>query len=95
MNYSQLIQFKRLEERAFVFLNGKQMMFGFIGMFAGMSAGDKVGLSGWPSWVAAGLFAVVGIVLGGIRCPNSVVPGVIDHKITIVLHVGPIRVIVV
>ena len=64
MSYSQLIQFKRLEERAFSFLNGNQVMLGTFGFFAGMSVANRLGLSGWPVWVAVILFGVFGIFVG-------------------------------
>ena len=66
MAYSQLIQFKRLEERAFIFLNGRQLMLGFFGLFAGFSLADKAGLSGWPGWVAAIGLTGLGLALGGV-----------------------------
>jgi len=65
MSYSQLIQFKRLEERAFVFLNGKQLMLAFFGVFCGMSVANRLHLEGWVVWVAVALFAVLGIAAGG------------------------------
>jgi hypothetical protein len=64
-SYSQLIQFKRLEERAFVFLNGKQLMLAFFGVFCGMSAANRLHLEGWGVWVAVVVFAVLGIAAGG------------------------------
>ena len=48
MSYSQLIQFKRLEERTLIFLNGKQMMFAVFGGFSGLSLANTLDLSGWP-----------------------------------------------
>jgi hypothetical protein len=64
MSYSQLIQFKRLEERAFIFLNGKQVMFSTFGFFAGMSVANRLGLEGWFVWIAVTLFALLGLVVG-------------------------------
>lgn len=66
MSYSQLIQFKRLEERAFIFLNAKQLMFGVLGGFGGMTVGDRLGLNGWLYWLSIGLLVVLGIAAGGI-----------------------------
>ncbi|HID63188.1 MAG TPA: hypothetical protein EYP49_10675, partial [Anaerolineae bacterium] len=65
MNYPQLIQFKRLEERAFIFLNGRQLMLGFFGVFAGLSLANWLKLHGWPVWVAAGVSVVMGVATGG------------------------------
>ena len=65
MSYSQLIQFKRLEERAFIFLNAKQLMFGVFGIFAGMSLANLLGLTGWFVWVAVIIVALIGVVAGG------------------------------
>lgn len=65
MSYSQLIQFKRLEERAFIFLNGKQLMFGVFGIFAGMSLANLLGLTGWFVWIAVIIVALIGVVAGG------------------------------
>src|SRR5262245_55406883 len=64
MNYSQLIQFKRLEERAFIFLNGKQVMLFAFGFFAGMSVANRLGLSGWPVWITVLLFGILGLFIG-------------------------------
>ncbi|GIK42102.1 MAG: hypothetical protein BroJett011_59350 [Chloroflexota bacterium] len=64
MSYSQLIQFKRLEERAFIFLNGKQVMLSAFGFFAGMSIANRMGLTGWPVWIAVLLFGALGLVIG-------------------------------
>lgn len=64
MAYSQLIQFKRLEERAFIFLTGKQLMFAVFGGFGGMSVSSALGLGGWLPWVAIGMMVVVGVILG-------------------------------
>jgi hypothetical protein len=64
MSYSQLIQFKRLEERAFIFLNGKQVMFSTFGFFAGMSVANRLGLEGWFVWISVTLFALLGLVVG-------------------------------
>ena len=66
MNYPQLIQFKRLEERAFIFLNGRQLMFGFVGLFAGMNLAGQLTLEGWPLWVLSLLLSLGGIALGGV-----------------------------
>lgn len=65
MSYAQLIQMKRLEEKAFVFMNAKQLMFGFIGLFAGMSLGKQAGLSGWPVWIAVTVLCLLGVAVGG------------------------------
>lgn len=64
MSYSQLIQFKRLEERAFIFLNGRQMIFGFFGLFTGLSLAGRLDLQGWPVWLATGLAATGGVIAG-------------------------------
>lgn len=64
MSYSQLIQFKRLEEKAFIFLNSKQLMFGFFGLFSGLSIASNLDLEGWPVWVATGLAVVLGVMAG-------------------------------
>ena len=64
MSYSQLIQFKRLEERAFIFLNGRQLMFGVFGGFAGMSLANTLQLSGWGVWLVIGGVILLGIVAG-------------------------------
>jgi hypothetical protein len=64
VNYAQLIQFKRLEERAFIFLNGRQLMYGAFGGFAGMALADKVGVTGWPVMVLVIAMAGLGIVAG-------------------------------
>lgn len=66
MSYSQLIQFKRLEERAFIFLNAKQLMFGVLGGFGGMTLGEQFGLGGWLYWGAIALLFILGIAAGGI-----------------------------
>src|SRR5512136_1119678 len=65
MSYSQLIQFKRLEERAFIFLNGRQLMFGVFGVFSGMSLATNLGLKGWPVWAAVVVIGLLGIAAGG------------------------------
>ncbi len=62
--YSQLIQFKRLEERAFIFLTGKQLMFAVFGGFSGMAVTSTLNLGGWIPWLAIGLMVLVGIILG-------------------------------
>ena len=64
MSYSQLIQFKRLEERAFILLNGKQLMFAIFGGFSGMSLANQFELQGWAVWLAIGLVTLLGIVAG-------------------------------
>jgi hypothetical protein len=64
MGYPQLIQFKRLEERAFIFLNGRQMMLGIFGAFAGMALAEEVGLAGWPSWIFVILLGIAGVLAG-------------------------------
>lgn len=64
MSYSQLIQFKRLEERAFIFLNGKQVMLSAFGFFVGMSLANRLGLKGWPVWIAVILFGLLGLAIG-------------------------------
>lgn len=64
MSYSQLIQFKRLEERAFIFLNGKQLMFGIFGGFSGMALANSLGLIGWTVWIAIVLVTISGLILG-------------------------------
>jgi len=66
VSYSQLIQFKRLEERAFIFLNAKQLMFGVLGGFGGMTLGEQFELDGWLFWLAIVLISAFGIVAGGI-----------------------------
>jgi hypothetical protein len=62
--YSQLIQFKRLEERAFIFLNGRQLMFGVFGFFGGMAAANRLHVEGWFVWVACFIFCAAGVALG-------------------------------
>jgi hypothetical protein len=64
VSYSQLIQFKRLEERAFIFLNGKQVMLFAFGFFAGMSVANRLGLTGWPVWISVSLFGILGLMIG-------------------------------
>lgn len=64
MSYSQLIQFKRLEERAFIFLNGKQLMFGVFGIFGGMSLANTLGLKGWAIWIAVAVISILGVIAG-------------------------------
>ncbi len=64
MSYSQLIQFKRLEERAFIFLNGRQLMFGVFGIFVGMSLANTLGLSGLGVYGAIIIVALFGVVAG-------------------------------
>lgn len=64
MSYPQLIQFKRLEERVFVFLNGKQLMLTFFGLFAGMSIANQLNLKGLGMWVIIVLVGVLGIAVG-------------------------------
>ena len=64
MSYSQLIQFKRLEERAFIFLTGRQVMFAIFGGFSGMSLASQLDLSGWAVWLAIGLVTLAGIIAG-------------------------------
>ncbi len=64
MSYSQLIQFKRLEETAFIFLNGKQLMFGVFGIFGGMSLANTLGLKGWWVWIVVVGVALLGIIAG-------------------------------
>jgi len=66
MNYSQLIQFKRLEERAFIFLNGRQLILGFFGMFGGMVTAYNIGVSGLPVWILSAVLGVLGVVAGGV-----------------------------
>ena len=66
MAYSQLIQFKRLEERAFIFLNGRQLMLAVFGVFSGFLLSDKLGLGGLTGWVMGGVLGVLGIALGGV-----------------------------
>jgi hypothetical protein len=62
--YPQLIQFKRLEERAFIFLNGRQMMFGLVGLFIGIGVANRIGIPKGISWTMGSVFAVLGVVLG-------------------------------
>ncbi len=64
MSYSQLIQFKRLEERAFIFLNGRQLMFGIFGGFGGMALANTLNLVGWPVWLSIALVTLVSVILG-------------------------------
>jgi hypothetical protein len=64
MAYSQLIQFKRLEERAFIFLNGRQMMFAVFGGFSGLSLANALDLSGWLVWIAVIAVTILGVVIG-------------------------------
>jgi hypothetical protein len=64
MSYSQLIQFKRLEERAFIFLTGKQLMFAVLGGFTGLSLANTLNLSGWWVWVAVVAVIILGLVIG-------------------------------
>lgn len=64
MSYSQLIQFKRLEERAFIFLNGRQLMFGVFGVFTGLSLVSNFDLEGWWVWVGVALAGVLGVMAG-------------------------------
>ncbi len=64
MSYSQLIQFKRLEERAFIFLTGRQVMFAIFGGFSGMSLASQLDLTGWAVWLAIGLVTLLGIIAG-------------------------------
>jgi|GEM_PF-2766281 len=64
MAYSQLIQFKRLEERAFIFLNGRQLMFGVFGGFTGLSLANTLNLSGWLVWLTVVAVILLGIVIG-------------------------------
>jgi len=64
VNYPQLIQFKRLEERAFIFLNGRQFMLGFFGIFAGLSLASRLNLHGWPVWVAVVVAGALGVATG-------------------------------
>lgn len=64
MSYSQLIQFKRLEERAFIFLTGKQVMFAIFGGFSGMSLANQFDLTGWGVWLAIGAVTLLGIIAG-------------------------------
>lgn len=64
MAYSQLIQFKRLEERAFIFLTGKQLMFAVLGGFTGLSLANTLNLSGWWVWVAVVAVIILGLVIG-------------------------------
>jgi hypothetical protein len=64
VSYSQLIQFKRLEERAFIFLNGKQLMFAFFGAFCGLSIANQLDLQGWGVWLVVALVSAVGIAVG-------------------------------
>lgn len=64
MSYAQLIQFKRLEERALVFLSGKQLMFSVFFGLLGLMASDWLKLTGWPKWLAAGLLGLAGVIAG-------------------------------
>jgi hypothetical protein len=64
MSYSQLIQFKRLEERASIFLNGKQLMFGVFGGFTGLSLANTLNLSGWLVWLAVVAVTLLGFAVG-------------------------------
>lgn len=64
MSYSQLIQFKRLEERTLIFLNGKQMMFAVFGGFSGLSLANTLDLSGWPVWLAVITVTILGLIIG-------------------------------
>jgi len=64
MSYSQLIQFKRLEERAFIFLNGRQLLYGVLGGFGGMALANKFHLNGLPFWLAIGLLVGLGLLAG-------------------------------
>ncbi|MCL4297948.1 MAG: hypothetical protein KJ077_19555 [Anaerolineae bacterium] len=64
MSYSQLIQFKRLEERAFIFLNGRQLLYGVLGGFGGMALANKFHLNGLPFWLAIGLLVGLGLTAG-------------------------------
>ena len=64
MSYSQLIQFKRLEERAFILLNGKQLMFAFFGAFCGLSIANQFDLEGWGVWLVVALMCTTGVAVG-------------------------------
>ena len=64
MSYSQLIQFKRLEERAYIFLNGKQLMFGVFGGFTGLSLANALNLSSWLVWLAVVAVTLLGVGVG-------------------------------
>ncbi len=64
MGYPQLIQFKRLEERAFIFLNGRQMMLGVCGGFGGMAVAENIGLGGWLRWTLVLLLGAAGVLAG-------------------------------
>jgi len=66
MSYAQLIRFKRLEERAFIFLNAKQLMFAVLGGFGGMTIGDQLGLNGWLYWLSITMLVVLGLIAGGV-----------------------------
>lgn len=62
--YYQLIQFKRLEEKAFIFLNGKQLMFAVFGGFSGLSIANLFHITGWAIWIVILLVVLLGIVIG-------------------------------
>jgi hypothetical protein len=64
MSYSQLIQFKRLEERGFIIFNGKQVMFAVFGIFIGMALVNKLGAGGWLPWLLVALSVLTGLIMG-------------------------------
>ena len=67
MNYPQLIQFKRPDEKGILFLNARQFMLGAFGFLGGMLVATNLGITDkaiyWGIW---GLRGVVGVIAGGV-----------------------------